>query len=318
MKIILAILCILITIPGCMQIAQKSLTRRVSVKKPTATTTIRPIKTSIDLQAETHPTINIWIHGTRLLPQGMFQNFFFSKSGLHHYAEIDAKYHQYQIAQTLINSDPNMFPATTFYLFGWSGALSFKERENAARKLYADLKSIQEAYRKKYGREPYIRILSHSHGGNIALLLDEVKEQSDANFIVNELVLLACPVQAQTKHHAHSATFGKVYSLYSMLDVLQIVDPQGLQKEQSTQDVPLFSERFFPRNEKIEQVAIKINDRSIMHIEFVKLKFLTHIPSILTEIEQWHNASALSEHEWATRNKCLCLNTKSRKNIITS
>lgn len=310
MKKLLAILFILATIPGCMQIAQKPLIRHVSLKK----SSIPPIKTSIDLQTEQKPTINIWIHGTRLLPKGMFQNFFFSKYGLHHYAEIGSKYHQYQIAQTLINADPNSFPASTFYLFGWSGALSFKERENAARKLYADLKSIRETYIKNYSSEPYIRILSHSHGGNIALLLDRVKDPSDSNFFINELVLLACPVQTQTMHCAQAATFGKVYSLYSMLDVLQIVDPQGLQKEKHEQHVPLFSERFFPRHEKIEQVAIKMNDRSIMHIEFVKLKFLAQIPSILAEIEHWHNLSNLSNHEWATRNKCLCLNTKQRKN----
>ena len=56
-----------------------------------------------------------------------------------------------------------------------------------------------------------------------------------------------------------------------MLDIMQVIDPQGLHKEVKA---PLFSERFLPRNEKIEQVAIKINDRSLMHIEFVKL----HIP----------------------------------------
>jgi len=309
MKKIFVIAGILITVPGCMQIAQKPLLRHVSLKKQST-----PLKTSIDLQAESKPAINIWIHGTRLLPKGMFQNFFFSKYGLHHYAEIDSKYHQYQIAQTLINSNPDMFPAPTFYLFGWSGALSFKERESAARKLYTDLKSIRETYIKNYGTEPYIRILSHSHGGNIALLLDRVKDQSDKSIFINELILLACPVQTQTMHCAHAAIFGKVYSLYSMLDVLQVVDPQGLQKEKSDQHVPLFSERFFPHNEKIEQVAIKINDRSIMHIEFVKLKFLALIPSILAEIEQWHSTSKMSTHEWITRNKCLCLNTKQRKN----
>jgi hypothetical protein len=318
MKKILPILFILATIPGCMQIAQKSLTRHVIVKKRAPATP--PLKASLDLPGDSKPSINIWIHGTRLLPKGMFKNFFFSKSGLHHYAEIDEKYHQYQIAQTLINSDPALFPAATFYLFGWSGALSFKERENAARTLYADLKPIREEYIKTYGCKPHIRIVSHSHGGNIALLLDQVKDPSDTTFFIDELVLLACPVQTQTMHYACAPTFGKVYSLYSMLDVLQIVDPQGLQKEKSDQHVPLFSERFFPRNEKIEQVAIKINDRSIMHIEFVKLKFLAHIPAILAEIEHWHTLSKLSEHEWATRNKCLCLNTKPKqmKNIIRS
>ena len=298
--------------PGCMQIAHKPITRHISIKKSSPI-----LKTSIDVPTQSNPTINIWIHGTRLLPQGMFQNFFFSKYGLHHYREIDGKYHQHKIAQTLINNNPQMFPADTFYLFGWSGALSFKERESAARKLYTDLKVIRENYIKIYGTEPKIRILSHSHGGNIALLLAHVKDQNDTHFLINELVLLACPVQTQTVAYASGSTFGKVYSLYSMLDVLQVCDPQGLQKEKHEKHVPLFSERFFPAHEKIEQVAIKINDRSIMHIEFVKLKFLAYVPMILEEIDLWHNSSKLSSYEWIRQNKCLCLNTKQRKNSLS-
>ena len=75
-------------------------------------------------------------------------------------------------------------------------------------------------------------------------------------------------------HYAHSPLFEKIYSLYSMLDILQVIDPQGLNKKKKK--APLFSERFLPRHEKIEQVAIKFNDRSLMHIEFVKLDFVSN------------------------------------------
>ena len=127
--------------------------------------------------------------------------------------------------------------------------------------------------------------MTHSHGGNIALLLDKVKDADDNSLLINELVLLAVPVQKQTMHYTQSPIFGTIYSLYSILDVLQVVDPQGLHKEKAEQDVPLFSERIFAPHEKIEQVAIKINDRSLMHIEFVKLKFLSRLPHILTCID---------------------------------
>ena len=101
-------------IPGCMQLSQKPLVKRINLK------TSAPIATSIDATTNfaQNPPITIWIHGTRLLPKGMFQKFFYSKPGLHHYATIDPKFHLHKIAATLSASDPYLFPAQTFYLFG--------------------------------------------------------------------------------------------------------------------------------------------------------------------------------------------------------
>lgn len=306
-KAFLALLSLISLIPGCMQIIQKPITRRFDIKsKPSMPT---PLQTAIDVQNPhvAPPTITIWVHGTRLLPDGMFEQFFFSKPGLNHYTSIDKKYHQHRLAATLIQADPELFPAEHFYLFGWNGKLSFKEREIAARTLYTDLKVLREEYKKKYGAEPIIRMLAHSHGSNVILLLAKVRDLEDTSFFVNQLILLATPVQKETKNYACANCFGKVYSLYSMLDILQIIDPQGLQQKETQ---ALFSERFFPAHEKIEQVAIKINNRSIMHIEFVKRKFMAQIPNILAEIDSWHQTSSLCANDWARKDKCLCINTK--------
>ena len=147
----------------------------------------------------------------------------------------------------------------------------------------------------------------HSHGGNVILLLAQVKDPEDTSFFVNQVILMGTPVQKHTKNYACADCFGKVYSLYSMLDILQIIDPQGLQQKETH---ALFSERFFPAHEKIEQVAIKLNDRSIMHIEFVKRKFIAQIPSIIAEIDSWRKSVKLCAHDWAKKDKCLCINTK--------
>ena len=163
---------------------------------------------------------------------------------LHHYEEIAEKYHHRKIAQTLIDNDPDRFCAENFYLFGWSGALSFKERERAARQLYLELKILRQDYKNKYGKEPIIRILAHSHGGNVALLLEQVRDKNDTAFAIEELILLAVPVQTHTMYYTHAPLFKKVYSLYSMFDALQVADPQGLQICKSGS--PLFSERLFP------------------------------------------------------------------------
>lgn len=289
-----------------MQVIQKPMTRRITLKnKPIV---VKKQEFTVDSQKIqlAPPPITIWVHGTRLLPDGIFEQFFFSKPGLNHYTSIDAKYHQRRLAQTLIEADPELFPAEYFYLFGWNGKLSFKERELAARKLYQDLKLLREHYIKKYGIEPIIRMLAHSHGGNVILLLAHIKDPEDTAFFINQVILMGTPVQKQTKQYAYADCFGKVYSLYSMLDVLQVIDPQGLQQKETM----LFSERFFPMHEKIEQVAIKINNRSIMHIEFVKRKFMAKIPNIIAEIDSWRKSSKLCAHDWIKKDKCLCINTK--------
>lgn len=284
-------------LPGCATITKKPIAKQVILPaKNLKTTQKAPVH-------QTNPTITIWVHGTRLLPNGVMKNFFYSKPGLHHYTEIEPKYYQRKIAQTLINADPINYPAEEFYLFGWSGKLSFDERKQAAQILYQDLKELIKNYKSKYGSAPVIRMIAHSHGGNIILLLEEVKDTDDTDFIINEVLFLAVPVQTPTMHYICSPIFKKIYSLYSMLDVLQVIDPQGLQQD----DAPLFSKRAFECQEKIEQVAIKINDRSIMHIEFVKPKFLASLPAIIQEINQWREHCAQCSHGWIHREKYLCI-----------
>lgn len=306
-KAILILFSVVSLIPGCMQIVKKPITRHLQVKSKPKTTP-EHLQSCIDIpNPQTAPPITIWVHGTRFFPEGVFDTFFFSKQGLNHYTSIAPYYHQHKLATTLIAADPQMFCAEHFYLFGWNGALSFKEREKAARKLYEDLKVVRQKYKQTYGTEPYIRMLAHSHGSNVILLLAQVKDPEDHSFFINQLILMGTPVQKQTKNYACADCFGKVYSLYSMLDVLQVIDPQGLQQKETH---ALFSERFFPAHEKIEQVAVKLNDRSIMHIEFVKRKFIAHIPTIIAEIDSWKESSSLNPNDWAKKDKCLCINTK--------
>jgi hypothetical protein len=294
---------IIFLIPGCMQRGQKKL---ISVQKLLETD-----KHAEELKPNL-PSITVWVHGTRLLPQGIFEKFFFCKPGLNHYTSINSNYHHHYLASTLINADPKMFPDEYFYLFGWNGKLSFIERERAARKLYLDLKVVRDDYKKKFGTEPIIRLLGHSHGGNVILLLAQVKDPEDTSFFIHNVILMGTPVQKQTKHYVFAECFGKIYSLYSMIDMLQVIDPQGLQQKETD---ALFSERFFPVDEKIDQVAIRINNRSIMHIEFILNKFITQLPGILTQIDLWRESSKLSAYDWAKQDKCLYINTKRSLNV---
>lgn len=62
-----------------------------------------------------------------------------------------------------------------FYTFGWSGILSLTKRRNDALRLYNALSKELKHYR-KMGINPKIRIIAHSHGGNVALNLGTIKE----------------------------------------------------------------------------------------------------------------------------------------------
>src|SRR5262249_19127675 len=139
-------------------------------------------------------------------------------------------------------------------------------------------------YQKKYKCEPKIRIIAHSHGGNVALLLEKAKDPADTTFSISELILLATPVQHETKKYAHAPLFEKIYSLYSHLDSLQIIDPQGLQTHHGA---PLFSERRFENHDKICQCAIKMGGRYLMHVEFIKGKFICNLPFVLNALDIW-------------------------------
>lgn len=62
-----------------------------------------------------------------------------------------------------------------FYTFGWSGILSSIKRRNDSLRLYNTL-SDEVARYYKMGIKPKIRLICHSHGGNVALNLGMVHE----------------------------------------------------------------------------------------------------------------------------------------------
>jgi len=82
--------------------------------------------------------------------------------------------------------------------------------------------------------------------------------------------------------------FCEIISLYSTMDLIQVIDPQGLQKCKKTSTKtgkPLFSFRKFDPSPNLKQVKIKIDGRGILHTEFLAQRFLAILPKIVTEIE---------------------------------
>lgn len=258
--------------------------------------------------------ITVWVHGTRLFQRPLSRKHFFSTTpGLFPAREINPGYHLRIIAETLCTCDPARFNLATFYHFCWSGKLCFNERLCAAHDLHNALTTLMQHARTSNGTRPKLRVIAHSHGGNVCLNLALIKR--DTALFIDELILLACPVQDQTKELVKDPMFGRVYALYSAIDLIQILDPQGFYKHKAHADT-LFSKRQFAHQPNLAQMKIKVDRRAIMHTEFSHSAFLRLLPSILDEIDTWQQEIQFKQDpNKISRMLCVYTHEKARKRL---
>ncbi len=141
---------------------------------------------------------------------------------------------------------------SSYYTFGWSGLLSQTSRRQEAVALYLALSQEIESY-KSQGLNPKIRIVCHSHGGNVALnlagvhatlnnltptkpvtsksilkiaqeILPDQQTLLNQDLCIDELILLATPIQIETEEFVTSPIFKKILNVYSHNDIIQIID----------------------------------------------------------------------------------------------
>jgi len=296
---------ILLTTSGCLRLPPYRMKRKkVTIALPAqCKQTVRPTTTDcvnnqIDVcpEIKVQPTITIWIHGTRLLPNPIFSAYMYSKPGLHPITVLDKTYHLRQLADAIIQADPERYPLDHFYAFGWSGKLSEQVRKDASAALHHQLLSLRQYYKNKHGVTPKIRLITHSHGGNIALHLVDMKTPTNS-LEIEELILMACPVQEKTMHNIQDPMFKKTYALYSSMDMLQILAPQflcrvqivGGKKKKTELKIPLLSSRRFEPDAKLAQIKIKINGRALCHTTFSSDAFMRLLPTIIDEINHWQH-----------------------------
>lgn len=233
-----------------------------------------------------HPIyVTIWVHGSLIGPNFILHDFFYRKLGMIPATAYDPKYQSRNIALSLCNADPNIYQLEHFYFWGWSGKLSRRARASEARVLYRDTVSLLKEYRKKFPHAPiYLRMISHSHGGNVLLNLSAAYDPGNP-LIFDELILLSCPVQYATKENITADCFKKIYSFYSS-DLYQVIDFQYTQK--NGKRIKVHSDRRFKEISNLRQTKIKINGRAILHIEFMLDKFLKHVPLLCTELDTFY------------------------------
>ena len=209
-------------------------------------------------EKNTVPTITIWVHGSKTLPAALYKLVGFDMPLGLNPAHTLTKPHQPKRFIDTLCKNIQLINKDHLYLFGWPGALEPSLRKSEAQKLYTAIEQLLSTYKKKYSCTPAIRIITHSHGGNLALNLARVAdEQGSQSFTIAELILLGCPVWDANETCIDHAIFERMYNLYSNLDILQCIDPQGrYDVSQQLGNTPLFSGRRFDTHEKLIQVHI--------------------------------------------------------------
>ncbi len=227
-----------------------------------------------------HDVLTVWVHGTR---NPIFRKIHASPEGLYAWDNLPSEYGLKKVAEALHEHDVSEFHIDNFYTFGWSGLLSFFARDMAGKDFNRAIRDLKDQHFKQHAIIPRIRVITHSHGCNVVLsaadqlLLDEP-------VMIDELVLLACPVQQATVQQIQSPAFKNIYSLYSTIDLTQVLDPQGLNIEKRQSNGKLFSERQFPSQPNLVQAQIRRKGFALTHGGFVRQRFGTVLPSILATL----------------------------------
>jgi hypothetical protein len=300
---------ILIFFPGCVH--------RKQIDKQKLLIT-QPIAKNSTPSPDTAPMITIWVHGTLMFRKPSYHLIFGENPRLIPIASLPKDHHFHILARTATEHDSEHFPLEEFYIFSWSGKLHSQERKDAAKKLYQEIITLCQTYQKKYGCDPIIRIISHSHGGNVVLNMAKI-DITPPPFQIQTLILLACPVQEKTKHLIKTTMFQRVYSLYSGLDMIQVLAPQFKRtctahctnpKHKRHYHIPLFSSRLFPHYNHLTQAKVKINDLPISHTRFSTKEFIALLPTIINKLDSWHTDSLANDK--IDKYKLLCIYKKNQ------
>lgn len=113
----------------------------------------------------------------------------------------------------------------TFYTYGWSGLISEKERQRAARAFYIELRSLIEE-KKNANEQCKIRLIGYSHGGTMFSKFAQLREKEFCNdtFTIDETILVGVPITECITSSFACAPFTRVYNIYSKADKVQRLD----------------------------------------------------------------------------------------------
>lgn len=232
--------------------------------------------------------ITLFVHGTKFPGVDIKRELFggLIPKGLHCATALTKAHHPHEVITALCTGTHTCTLKKNLYFFGWDG-LWPTNREQEAQKLFDALMALIE---KQEIETLHIHGITHSHGGNVMLYLVRLIDQYQAPIIIDELVLMGCPIQQMTEGFAHSPTIKKIFNLYSNGDDIQQSDPQGLYPEarQNGERPPLMSRRTFTKKrDNLWEVAMRVDGKKIGHQKFVDHLFLLSITQITEQAQHY-------------------------------
>jgi len=221
------------------------------------------------------PKITIYVHGTQQFGSKLLsKDIWYCKKGLHHIRSLSDSSMMVKDAKLLHEQAPDIFDIEHYYTFGWSGKLSFMQREEAGKALYQEICCLLKNYKSIYGQYPAVQVMTFSHGGNVALNMINELPFLKGEHIDLDLILIACPVQKITEDAINHEHINCSYIIYSTRDLLQVADIysyQGLKMPKRT---------FASKHNQCYQILVSVNKKTLSHTELLH-SFMRHIPEVL-------------------------------------
>lgn len=241
---------------------------------------------TVFVKAHDMSEITLYIHGTKFpgIDTALEFQHGFIPHGLSRATDLVHKRHPHQLIEALCDSKHALTSRETLYFFGWGGFFP-PHRETEAYKLYTELSTYIKKYNLYHTKK---RIITHSHGGTIAKYLIHFLEENGLPFVIDELIMMGCPIQKITQDYIDSPAVKKVINIYSKADGVQRNDPQGLYPEAFKDGVtpPLRSKRTFKKElSHVWQIRVTIDSKSYGHQTFPKPFFLQYLPLIVHTTE---------------------------------
>jgi len=110
-----------------------------------------------------------------------------------------------------------------YFLFGHLGLLCQNYRADAGVELYNHICDTVAELQKSYCHVR-VRLVTHSHGGNIALNLARAERLYNRKLVVDDLIMYGAPIQVETAAYAYDPLFVRVINCYSEGDSIQSND----------------------------------------------------------------------------------------------
>jgi len=231
--------------------------------------------------------ITLFVHGTKL--PGVEHINGVIPHGLHQADTLTDENHPHTTITALCTGSVPFTHADQLYFYGWDGVFPL-QREWAAQELYTALCALIKELQLEEGECLHIRCIAHSHGGNVILYLLDTIDKNQSPIVIDELILLGCPIIGTTHDYIKANAVQAIYNIYSSGDTIQKLDPQGVfpesyQNEKKPQG--LFSERTFNASQdNLWQIEVEVDSKEIGHLEFIQEPFLQSLAQIIQEAKK--------------------------------